>query len=133
VNVEFPLNSVLSIQPELNYSRRGFGIIKPGAATSNVNYNSLELPLFLVAGVGSTIRPYVFAGPMAIWNISRTTTGGGAAVSTRTFDYAASGGVGLDVSAFFVNARYTVGLNDVTTSSASWYSRGFRLMAGFRL
>jgi opacity protein-like surface antigen len=137
VNLDIPIVShIFSIQPELNYTRRGFDLLNGGGAKASVTYNSLELPVFAKLSFGEGIRPFIFAGPMGIWNVSTDVsgslggTGGTVSFDPKTFDLAAVGGVGLDVGPFFVDARYVVGITDINQNSADWQSRGFRLMAG---
>jgi hypothetical protein len=137
--VNIPLNQALSIQPELNYSRRSFNLASAGDASADVLYHSLELPVFVKVGFGEAIRPTIFAGPMAVWNVSREVRGSfGSATTTssfslKTLDFAAVAGVGLDIGAFFVNARYALGVTDISQNSAGYYSRGFKLMAGVNI
>jgi opacity protein-like surface antigen len=136
---EIPLTASFSLQPELNYSRRGLNLVDAGGVTANAYYHSLELPVFAKISLGSKIRPYIFAGPMAIANISHSVEGmmGGAAASTsfnpKTMDFAGVVGAGIDLGSLFINARYSVGLININNNSADWYSRGFKLMAGVQI
>lgn len=139
VNLAIPLTESFALQPELNYVRRGLNLVDSGGLRANVYYHSLELPVFARMSFGERIRPYIFAGPMVIANISNSVEGslGGVSASQsfnpKTLDFAAAAGVGLELGAFFVNARYCVGLINFNDNSTDWYSRGFRLMAGLQL
>ncbi len=138
-NVEIPILSIFSIQPELNYSRRGMNLVDAGGVKADVNFHSLELPVLAkLTFLEGSIRPYVFAGPMGVWNISRQITGtvGGAAATAsfdpKSFDLAGVAGVGVELGALFVNARYVLGFTDIDSNSADYRSRGFKLLAGLK-
>ena len=128
----------LSLAPELNYSRRGLDLINAGGIKASVNRHSIELPVFAKVAFGEGVRPYVFGGPMGVWNVSNELSGdiGGAGKSIsydpRTFDLAVVAGAGVEIGPFFANARYNFGLVDIDSRSADWRSRGFKLLAGLK-
>jgi len=138
INVDIPVVSVLSIQPELNYSRRGMNLVDAVGVKADVNFHSIEVPVLAKLTFLDGIRPYVFAGPMGVWNVSRQITGnvggtsGTASFDPRTFDLAGVIGLGVEISSLFLNARYVLGLTDIDSNSADYQSRGFKLMAGLR-
>lgn len=127
-----------SIAPELNYARRGLDLINAGGVKASVNRHSIELPVFAKVAFGESVRPYVFGGPMGVWNVSNELSGdiGGTGKSIsydpRTFDLAVVAGLGVEVGPFFANARYNFGLVDIDSRSADWRSRGFKLLAGLK-
>ncbi len=136
LTMDVPVATNIAIAPELNYSRRGFDVINTGNVKAGVTYHSIEVPVLAKVAFFDGIRPYIFAGPMGVWNISNEVTGsiGGTGGSTsfnpRTFDLAAVGGVGVELGPVFVNARYVLGLLDIDSNSADYQSRGFKLLAG---
>ncbi len=138
INLDLPIVSFFSVQPELNYSKRGFNLVNGGGIKADVNQHSIEVPVLAKVGFGEKIRPYVFAGPMATWNISNELVGdiGGKGKSIsynpRTFDAAVVGGIGIQASAFFANVRYQVGILDLSNSADSYQSQGFKLLAGLK-
>lgn len=137
--MDFPLAPNISISPELNYARRGLNLVNVAGAQANVLYHSLEVPVFAKVSLGEVVRPYLFVGPMAVWNVSTEVRGslGGTTASTtfnpRTFDLAFAGGIGLDAGPFFANARYALGVIDISENSADWRSRGFKILAGLKI
>ncbi len=138
VVADFPVAGVFSIQPELNYTRRGIELANIGGASAGVNYHSIELPVLAKVAFLDGIRPYVFAGPMGVWNVSTELTGsfsgatGSSSFNPKTFDIAAVAGVGIEIGSLFANARYVLGLTDINSNSAEWKSRGFKLLAGLK-
>ena len=139
INTEVPLSDNVALQPELNYSRRGLNLVDVGGFQTDVLYHSIEVPVFGKLSFGEDVRFTLFAGPMGVWNVSnevRTSDGDSTASTSfnpRTFDVAAVGGAGIEVGAFFANARYALGIIDIDDSSAEWRSRGFKLLAGVRI
>ena len=138
INLEVPLSTMVSLQPELNYSRRAINLATTGGAVANVKYHSLEHPAFLRVNLGQYIRPYIFLGPVATWNFSKELEIGDNSTSTsfsfnpKTLDISAVGGVGLQINSFFANARYSIGVMDISDTSAEWRSRGIKLLAGLQ-
>jgi len=139
VNVDMPITRQISIQPEALFIQRSSSFTLPGNATFLSKRNSIEIPVFVKLRLDAPISPFVFAGPVATFNVSssveaETPVGGIAAgFNARNFDYGAAFGVGLDLQPFFATARYTVGISDLNEDSAEWKSRGFNLLAGIRI
>ena len=138
VNMNFPISTAFSIQPELNYSRRGWDLINTGGIRASINQHAIEVPVLAKLAFGEAVRPYIFAGPMGTWNVSNELVGdiGGTGKSIsynpRTFDVALVGGLGVEAGAFFANARYQLGVVDINANSSSYQSRGFKLLAGLK-
>jgi hypothetical protein len=129
VSGELPLSPLLTLRPELSLSQKKMDFVRAGL-NQNAQWSTLEIPLFLKANLGTTVRPFLLAGPMAIINFSRTVTGAGG-FNPRTTEWGAAVGGGIDLSSFFATLRYQIGLTDVDENSADWRSRGFQLLIGF--
>jgi len=138
VNVELPLGAYVALQPELLFVQRGVNLAKAGNLSVDAKYNSLELPLLGKLRLNGPVSPYLVAGPVAIWNISRTLEASGPSGSEgisfkpKTFDFGATLGAGVDVGPVFATVRYTVGITELNENSADWKSRGWHLLAGLR-
>lgn len=139
LNVHIPFSPNLSLQPELLYVQRGVSLVDRGGISATAKYDSIELPVFAKVGFGGKIRPYLFAGPVAIWNVSKSIevdaggNSGSVSFNPRTFDFAATAGVGLDVGPLFANVRYSLGVIDIDANSANWKSRGIQFLLGVQI
>lgn len=140
INVEFRLNELLSLQTEATFVRRGVSLGNGTGIKLSADSDAIELPALARINFGSRVAPYVFAGPVAIFNIANRVNAqaGGTGIGAlnynpRTFDLAADVGAGVQFEAFFLNLRYSVGILGVDANQANWSSRGFKLLAGFNL
>jgi hypothetical protein len=140
VNLEFRLNELISLQPEATFVRRGVSLGNSDGLKLTANSDSIEVPVLVRVNFGTRFIPYLFAGPVGVFNISHNVnaqTGGTGLGSLnynpRTFDLAADFGAGIQLEAFFLNLRYSVGILGADVSQANWSSRGFQLLAGFNL
>ncbi len=140
INLEFRLNELLSLQTEATFVRRGISLGNGSGLQLSGNSDSVEVPALVRVNFGSSVVPYLFAGPVAIFNISNRVsaqaggTGLGALnYNPRTFDLAADIGAGVQLEAFFLNLRYSVGILGSDINQANWSSRGFKVLAGFNL
>jgi hypothetical protein len=138
VNVEIPVTAYFSIQPEALFVQRGADLATVGNTRFTASYNSLEFPVLAKLKIPGSVSPFLAAGPVGIWNISRSVEaagpGGGAALAfnPRTFDFGVGLAAGLDIGPFFATVRYTVGITDLDENSADWRSRGVHALAGLR-
>jgi hypothetical protein len=130
ISGEIPLSRLFTLRPELSLSQKRMDIVRAGG-TQAANWNTVEIPLFLKANLGTTVRPFLLVGPMAIVNFSRSVTGGGGNFNPRTLEWGAAAGAGIDLGGFFTTLRYQIGLTDVDENSADYRSRGFQLLIGF--
>ncbi|NIV95512.1 outer membrane beta-barrel protein [candidate division KSB1 bacterium] len=125
--VVLPLSQTMSLRFEPMYLQKGIGAtelaIQPG-----VEYKSkssyLELPLFLKAEFGNSIRPYIMAGPsIGILlssdieaTVSSITFKGDAQDATKNIDVSAAFGAGVSYpvgkSTIFFEGRYFLGLTN---------------------
>lgn len=112
-----------SVQPELLYSSQG---TKIGSEDLKLDYVSVPVlaKFYLISDKLS-----LEAGPQFSFLISEDVP---ETFRTKTFDFAAAGGIGYNLTSFiFVQARYVVGLTD-TSRDASVTSKMFQLSAGLR-
>ena len=138
LNVEIPMGPVLAIQPELLFVQRGVNLAKTGNLSVDAKYNSLEIPVLLKARLNHSVSPFLVAGPVAIWNVSRSVVASSPSSATginfnpKSFDFGVAVGGGIDVGAVFASVRYTAGITNLDENSAEWKSRGVHLLAGLR-
>ncbi len=138
LNVEIPLGEFFALQPELLFVQRGVNLAKVGNLSVDAKYNSLELPLLAKVRLKFPVSPYLVAGPVAIWNISRSVVGSTSGSATginfnpKTLDFGFAVGGGVDVGPVFASVRYTVGISNLDENSADWKSRGVHVLAGLR-
>ena len=134
MNVEMRLTDDIAIQPELMYVQRGIKYTDISGAAVTAHYDALEIPVLLKIKFLEGVRPYVFAGPVAIVNISRGISVGSGSTTVsfnpRSTDFAFDFGAGVEFGFVFVNLRYSLGISDLNENSASWHSRGIQLLAG---
>lgn len=143
----------ISVQPELQF------VIK-GAETADtdvdINYLELLLPVQLRIPLWETVRPRLFAGLSVALELSCRTTyrpdgvvvqvgcaetlpeGGAAFVETRTFDFGAVVGGGLDISAgpgfVTADARYIAGFTNINSEgggAAALQNRVLQFLLGY--
>lgn len=139
LNAQIPLGEYVSLQPEALFVQRSVELSRVGNINVVAKHNSIEVPVFIKAHLNSEVSPYLFVGPVAIFNISKSVEANTPAGSTaieynpKTFEFAAAGGLGVDVGPFFANARYVYGLTDANEKSAQFHMRGIHLLAGLRI
>jgi opacity protein-like surface antigen len=119
---KMPLNSVLAVQPELNYSTKGSEVTYNNAfvnGTASFNVNYLELPILLVVNLGKNFNVHI--GPYAAVLISGKTTNKSNVdlfnfednINVDDFNRLDAGfaaGLGIDLGPLSLGARYTYGL-----------------------
>jgi hypothetical protein len=123
----------------------------------------LEIPVFLKLALGTSVRPYVFAGPSFGFLLSSkgefTVNGdvfkGDLKDITKSFDVGLGFGVGISFpfgkTSVFVEGRYTLGLTDLfNAGQVEWksgditvegegfegselFTKGFQIMIGFTI
>lgn len=139
INLELPVTDYFSIQPELLFVQRKAEFARTGSTTISVKYESLEIPVFAKLTLNHVVSPYLIAGPVAYFNISKGVEAAGPAgtssinFSQKTFDFGVAFGGGVDVGPLFVNARYTLGVTSIDENSADYKSRGIHVLAGLRI
>jgi uncharacterized protein YjbJ (UPF0337 family) len=139
LTLQVHMTPFLAVQPELMYVQRGAGLMSGAGAKLSAETDSIELPVLLRVSLGERLRPYFFAGPVAIFNVSNRLVAaagdntGGISYNPRSFDLAADIGAGIEFENFFFNLRYSAGLLQDNPAQGSWQSRGFQLLVGANL
>ena len=120
---ELNLLENISIQPELLYSSQGTDY-----QNEEIKLDYLSLPVLAKFYV-ITDKLSLEAGPQFSFLVNDNVKG---QFDAKTFDFAAVGGLGYNLTSFiFVQARYVVGLTD-TSKDASVTNKVFQLSAGLR-
>lgn len=120
--VELNLLENFSVQPELLYSSQG--------TDSNEDYklDYVSVPV-LAKFYLATDKLSLEAGPQFSFLVNEDVPD---QFRTKSFDFAAVGGLGYNITSFlFIQARYVVGLSDTSRDSAVT-NRVIQLSAGFR-
>ncbi len=121
--VEVNLLENFSVQPELMYSSQGTEI-----ENEKIKLDYLSLPV-LAKFYLLTDKLSLEAGPQFSFLVNDDVPD---TFRTKTFDFAAVGGIGYNITSFiFVQARYVVGLTD-TSKDASVTNQVIQLSAGLR-
>lgn len=121
--VELNLLENFSIQPELLYSTQGTNL-----ENEEYNLDYVSVPVLAKFYV-ITDKLSIEAGPQFSFLTSKSVPD---QFRTETFDFAAVGGLGYNITSFiFVQARYVVGLTD-TSKDAAVTNKVIQLSAGLR-
>jgi hypothetical protein len=129
---------LLGVGLEGLYAQRG-AESDAAAATAETKLDYLDIPLYLKVKVPTPgIKPFIYAGPQASYEIKCRTGAGGdcGAYSTsgrKRWDYAGIIGAGVQIAGKFgIEGRYVYGLRDLkpstVTSSSSYKTRSFLLL-----
>ena len=141
----------LSFQPELWYIQKGMkgtGIGSSGGGEGTIKLNYIEIPLLLKVDLGvpnAQVKPYLFVGPQVSFLASSTldvtwighSESDEISSAVNSTDFGLTGGVGIDVSQFLLEARYDMGLTNVLKDTAggdliSVKNSTFLIAAGYR-
>lgn len=110
-----PINEKLSFQPE-------FQFVQQGSKSKELRIDYLQLPLALNYKLGDKL--FANIGPqigLRVWTPGDSNT-------IDTFDYSIFGTLGFDINSnIFVEARYSLGLNDVVKSNIALESAAGRI------
>ncbi|MEN9906995.1 MAG: hypothetical protein RLZZ540_136 [Bacteroidota bacterium] len=123
--VNLPVSSGVSIQPELNFSRKGSELVYDNAfasGTTRIKLNYLEMPVLLKLNVTPNFN--IHFGPYAAYLIDGKATNESNDGSfnfednisnddLNKWDYGLSGGVGLDFGSTSLGVRYNYGLQTI--------------------
>jgi hypothetical protein len=121
--IEINIVENFSVQPELMYSSQGTNF-----QNENYKLDYVSLPVLAKFYLISE-KLSLEAGPQFSFLINEDVP---EAFRTKSFDFAAVGGLGYNLTSYlFVQARYVVGLSD-TSKDASITNRIIQLSAGFR-
>lgn len=118
-----------AIQPELLYSMQGAKVTYAGAKDIDLSYVTVPV---LVKYYILTDRFSLEAGPQFAFliddNFDKTYT----ALESKSFDFAAVGGVGLNITkSLFAQAHYVIGLTEASTN-AQIKNRVIQLSLGYK-
>ncbi len=128
---ETPVGPFVSLQAETIFVMRGSDIVSASSALATARYNTIGIPVFVVANLGM-LR--LFAGPNFDINFGhRLTSGGGVTFVPKTLDLGLAAGVGLEFGPVFINARILRGLGELDATQAGWKSGGFLFLAGAKI
>lgn len=125
-------NSAFSIQPELNYVSAGTKIKNDN---NKYNLNYLELPILVKYSFGPV---YINAGPsigLTVGGMNKMETFYQAKVQKLNFGVQMGGGLAIPVGngTVLVDARYALGLTDVSKGPATVKNRGFIATVGYAI
>lgn len=123
--VNLPVTSGVSIQPELNFSRKGSELVYDNAfasGTTRLKLNYLEMPVLLKLNLTPNLN--IHFGPYAAYLIDGKATNESNDGSfnfednisnddLNKWDYGLSGGVGLDFGSTSLGVRYNYGLQTI--------------------
>ncbi len=146
--VNYPLNEMFAIQPELAFTMKG-ATRSGGGVNETWTYNYIEIPVlvkyYIPISGSENILPDIYAGPSFAFNIaaSNDVTQGNQTLTTdikdqtKGFDLglAFGGGVGFKIASSLLDfsLRYTLGLNTIDNSGNNLtITNGvFALVAGY--
>ncbi len=122
--VELNLFPKFSIQPELLYSSQGTKV----DGTEDINLDYISIPVLAKIYLISD-KLSLDVGPQFSFLVNDNYP---ATFESKEFDFAAIGGLGLNITeSFFAQARYVVGLTD-TTKDAEVTNKVIQLSVGLR-
>lgn len=115
---EFPINRLLSVQPEIVLVQKGGEENSQLSGASSLTLNYLDVPLLLKinAPVEGSLQPFVFGGPYAGYLIEATSSADGDGENEDLTDllneihYGLKVGVGLNIGPMLLEVRYDMGL-----------------------
>jgi len=118
----FPVGDILSIQPEILYSRKGAKLTyDDGLAVDETEFklNYIEVPVLFKVNITENLN--VHAGPYFAYLIDAQVKNNGNVESEDTydnddfnkFDVGIAGGIGLEFSALEIGARYNYGFTTI--------------------
>jgi len=110
----------LSVQPEVLYTQKGFEE-EQGDGSAELDY--IEVPVLIKFNLpipSKLVKPNVYVGPYAAYNINSELNLGGATAGDEAitdYDYGIVAGGGLDIKKFSFDIRYTGGIENVFEDS----------------
>lgn len=110
----------LSVQPEVLYTQKGF---EEEEGDGSVELDYIEVPVLIKFNLpipAKLIKPNVYVGPYAAYNINAELDLGGATAgddAISDYDYGIVAGGGLDINKFSFEIRYTGGIENVFEDS----------------
>lgn len=116
---DFPINRILSIQPEVVFVQKGGEESSESIGTSSVTLNYVDVPLLLKinAPLDGNFKPYIFGGPYAGYLVDASSESGGGSTELNEFmedfNYGLKVGVGINLGKIVIDARYDMGIADI--------------------
>ena len=134
VHFGFPLGTNFMLQPEALITQQGAGFTIPGAE-GELELTYLQAPLNLRLNFGSGgVQPFILAGPYAAFKLSckaEDLFDDDCDNDISGTDWGFDFGGGLRFSKLFIEARYNLGLADVSELEFDSKQRVFMVMLGF--
>jgi hypothetical protein len=131
VHFGFPIGTNFMIQPEALITQQGAGI---SDSDGEIKLNYLQVPLNLRLNFGSgSVRPFILAGPYAAFKLScdiDDSFDDDCDNDISGTDYGFDFGGGIRFSNFLLEARYNLGLADVSDLELDSKQRVFMVMVG---
>jgi hypothetical protein len=107
--VSLNFGPAFAVRPELLYEQKGSQV---SGTTTTYEVDYIELPVLLKFSLGPAL-PSLLVGPSFNWStVSSLPSGSG---TLNSGDVGLVGGLQLDFSKFFINGRYELGLDNVST------------------
>jgi hypothetical protein len=133
VHFGFPLGTNFMLQPEALITQQGAGFTVPGG-DGELQLTYLQVPLNLRINFGTgNVRPFILAGPYAAFRLSCEVDDlfdDDCDNDISGTDYGLDFGGGIRFSNFFLEARYDLGLADVSELDFDSKQRVFMVMVG---
>lgn len=136
------VTSNVGIQVEGLYSMRGAKDTSDATETTlRMNYIDVPVLLRVGTGSGSGMGFHVFTGPQVSYLLNAKATSGALSIDLKDdiekIDFGWTLGVGVEANKFLVDARYTMGLKNMSKAGSGADSevknRTFAVMIGYRL
>ena len=139
--IEVPVSSAFSFAPEVLFAQKGAkGDIAGG--TFSLNLNQIQVPVLFKANFSSGgVRPFVTAGPAFGFKASTKAKLEGVSATEdfeddsgddiETVEYSLVFGGGVKFGHASIEARYDLGLNDLSKDTDEAKSRTFSVLFGF--
>lgn len=134
IHFGIPLGKSLMFQPEALISQQGAGFTT-GITTSSFKVSYLVVPANFRINLGSGgVQPFILGGPYAAFRLSCNVEDllDCEALDLSSTDWGLDFGAGLKFGGFFAEARYSLGLTDISNLSEGFDSkqRVFTVMIG---
>jgi hypothetical protein len=119
LSLNFGISDMLSLQPEVLYSRKGAKGTEAGM-TGEIKLGYIDIPVLVkfATGTGQQMRPAFFFGPSIGFNVSCDASipgfgSGDCKEFIKSTDFGVVGGVGFDVGPYGVFVRFQQGLTKI--------------------
>lgn len=116
---DFPINRILSIQPEVVFVQKGGEESDDALGTSSATLSYVDVPLILKinAPVSDNFKPYIFGGPFAGYLVDATSASKGnnqdISEFLEEFNYGVKVGLGVNIGRVVIDARYDMGFANI--------------------